>query len=717
MIGVRRLFAVAVHVSVGLGATAVLANCSGGARPPPADDEVDASVSVGDAGLPSIVGYDPTQGILFGDNGFVNCGTQAGAQTITLKNPTGDTINFTANLTVGADKYKVTPPSGGVPALGSIDIQIQPAPVPAVSDVVQDLYAGTLAIKFADEDTPINIRLHQTARGAILTHSFTGDAFDFGDVKVNTSSPKTFSLTNAGNLDVTANLQLGNPLFTVDGATIASVPLGGGKTVSKTLAFGPVALVPSTDTLAITFNTSAVQCGKPPNNVSLKGNGTSSVGVQPGTLNFGKVNCGGPAAGPQTVAVTSTIALNFTPQLGQGDNSSYTIANDANGQTLTLGNPIALAANGTYTIRVVPKPVPIPSPVANNGLSDTLTITTDAAQDTQPHVVTLNETAQGAIFALSPQQINQGGAPNAQLNVPFSLINSGNASAPYSISISSNGPSGSFTTNLPAPPLTGNAATGNTGGLATLTMPTSNGASYTGTISVAAPGAVLCSDLPPSIPVTATATGTAITTVPSSLDFGFVDCGTAAAPQKITITSIATADITPTFSAGASTPFILQNDADGSPAPNPIHILAGGQFVLRVVPKQIPIPSPIATRQLYPTGVGDVLTLTSMAPGGGPVDPPKTIRIDQTAQGAVFSFNPNTVNKTGTVTLTNNGNATGAWTLTGTGGLANPASGTLGVAPLNQASIGITASAAGSLSLASTTAVCSTLPTVTLTNN
>src|SRR5687768_10637947 len=115
--GRRRLFC--IQVALGAAFVAVLANCSGGERPPPAiDNPVDGGgviVQGGPAGAVTIGGYDPATGIVFGDNGFVNCGAQGSDKVITLKNPSQDVVNFTAKLSAGATFYKVNPTTGGVP--------------------------------------------------------------------------------------------------------------------------------------------------------------------------------------------------------------------------------------------------------------------------------------------------------------------------------------------------------------------------------------------------------------------------------------------------------------------------------------------------------------------------------------------------------------------------------------------------------------------------
>ena len=208
-----------------------LVHCGGGELPPPAGDDPtgsDAGPNTGgDSGSQSGVTFpdvDLDKGITFGDNGFTDCGGQAGPQTITLKNSTSEIVNFTASVGGGSTMYTVSPPTGGVPARGTALIQITPTAIPKESDVRTDLYAATLEVKFPGRGTPTQIRLHQTARGAIIALT-GGPQIDFGSVKVGDESAIPLSITNSGNAEVTASLGLGTTVFTIGGGPTASIVL------------------------------------------------------------------------------------------------------------------------------------------------------------------------------------------------------------------------------------------------------------------------------------------------------------------------------------------------------------------------------------------------------------------------------------------------------------------------------------------------------------
>jgi hypothetical protein len=724
--GVRRL-TTSIQVSLGVATAVTLANCSGGERPPPQGEAAfDAGVDTGINPTPTVTGYDATKGISFGDDGFVNCGAQAGAQTVTLKNPSDDIVNFNASLTVGADKYKIDPTSGGIPANGKVDLQILPNPIPAASDVAADLYAGTLSIRFSTVDTPTVIRLHETARGAIIKTNLTGNAVDFGDVKVNTAGQQLFSITNSGNLDVTANFQLGTQQFKIDGSANASAPVAAGATVSKTLTFQPTDLIPYTDTLALTFNSSAVHCSPPPANVNVKGKGTSSVTVSPGVLNFGQVDCG-TTANPQTLKISSTKDLNFTPTLGGGSLSKFTLADNTSGVPINSGDPVPVAANVDFVLKVIPIFVPVPSSTADNALGDTLTITTDAPGD-QPHVVNVRETARGGIFAFgqAPLGINYAGTINQTANNTLTLVNSGNFPQPYVIAVvprlGDNTAQGVLDATFSSTLKTGTAQVGVTAGTLITTTPSSYNKSILGALRVSAPGAVLCQDLPADMPISAaTGAGTTVTTDKGALNFGLVDCGatyvdavTAAPYQILTITTVAAAKVTPTLGKGGVSPYNLA-DGTGNPITQgvPISIAAGASFVMRVVPLQIPArPATGVT----PNAFGDTLTLASDVDVN-----PINITLSETARGVIFAFSPISIT-CGTPTakcgqpffnyqLINSGNVTADYTLTVTGGAAsNIPAPSPGSAPVGTTNGVLTGTGTGQVQAGSTSVLCADLP-------
>jgi hypothetical protein len=481
---------------------AALANCGGGERPPPEKDPL-APTEAPPAGDTITITPLSAEGLVFGENTFVDCGKQAPEKVLTLSNPTNDVVNFKAKLTAGQTFFKLNPEGGGIPIRGKATIQVIPNPIPQTSEVTPDLYAGTLEIttdvKKEVEDPPTVIRLHQTARGAIITSTLAGDV-DFGDVKVGTTGVTRFSFTNSGNVDATATFSLGSQIFRIDEGQSATAVLNPGSVVNKLLTAAPPTTGDYNDSLNVTFNTTAVQCKTPPGALKVKGRGTTSVGVSPGTLIFGNVNCG-TAAPFQTIVISSTVQMAFTPNLAKGSGSPYTLA-DSTGNPLVLSSPVAMAAGANYTMRIVPKVIPKPASIAANAFGDTLSITTDVQNDVV-HNVVLTQTAQGAIFKFTPvTKIERLAEPiNNVTTNDFTIENSGNAAAPFSLSIVP-------LTSLPLTP----------GMLALVNAGPFGGGTTTATLTIQAPGAydtpgwgairldpgngaVLCADPPSDMPV------------------------------------------------------------------------------------------------------------------------------------------------------------------------------------------------------------------------
>lgn len=504
-----RLLVCCAQVIVVSGAAIALANCGGGERPlvndyPTVDASGDTGANDTKTGV-TLSGFDPAAGIVFGDNGLVNCGSQAPDKVITLKNGSPDIVNFKAKIAAGTSYYKLSNEEGGIPARGEATLQIIPSPIPQESDVTPDLYAGTLEITFSTGEPPTVIRLHQTARGAIITTTLAAGGFDFGAVKVATTGSQQFSMTNTGNVEVTATLALGGQDFKIDNANTASVPLKPAQTTTKTLTLAPADTVEYTDTLALSFNSAAVHCKAPPGSTNLKGKGTTSVGVSPGTINFGQVDCG-KTANYQKVTITSTAAMSFTPVLIKGEmgTSPYTLANDANGDPVPAGVAVPMAAASTFVLRVVPNAVSTAITPSDNALGDTLRIETTAPGDT-PHLTTLNQTPRGAVFEINPKIITVKDGPEGhKSSTTFTISNTGNMSAPYVVNVTldpgqPDADPSTFESNLS----TGTLQPGSnalTGTLNTVAPPT--GVQVTGKLTLdAGGGAVLCRDVPPYVPL------------------------------------------------------------------------------------------------------------------------------------------------------------------------------------------------------------------------
>lgn len=371
--------------------------------------------------------------VSFGDNGYVDCGTQAAARPISIHNTGNAAFDWSAKLSSGSTFYTLSPTSGTVQPSQTTDVQVIPKPIPQTSAVTQDLYAGTVEITTTAVNDPLHVvSLHQTARGIILNSSI-GNTLDFGGVKISTTATKTFSLTNGGNVPVTASLSINGAPFKVT----PSVALGSNETKSPVIEFTPPSGASYSDTLVVTaplpVDGGPARCAPLPPNAALKGSGSTSISVSPASLSFGLVDCG-TSASYQTVSLTNTgPATTFTAVFGRDASSSYTLANDADGTPVPLATHVPVAAGETYKLRVIPKPITAPASTTANAFGDTLTLTTTSPGDA-PKVIQLNMTARGAFLALNPVSITgQDDVCNHTRFYNFQVINSGNLPGDYTV--------------------------------------------------------------------------------------------------------------------------------------------------------------------------------------------------------------------------------------------------------------------------------------------
>ena len=532
----KALLAVVVVV-VAAGAAAVA--CSSGSQdhpPPLGGDQVDASAdhavetsapeaapetgsdAAGDGASEAEAGCVPSgdagavvapSTISFGDGGLVGCGSQAQSASVMITNATCTPFNFTASLTSGGTHYTLSPTTGSVPAGATQPVLVTPGPIPNTSAVTADLYDGTVQITTTSPgDATHPIQLHMTAYGAILTSQEFGQQLSMGQVPIGKTGSAQFSVANTGNADTTVTFSVGSLFFTVGGGD-AGAPgafdIPANKPVAPQVTFSPTAVQPYTDAITTTVGAATPLCANPPASITLTGTGATGVAVSPGTLDFGRVQCGQAAAAFQVVTITNTgAAITYTPVLGAGVNSPYTLADSA-GNAVTPGNAIALGAASTATLRVVPNQIPNPATTATNGYGDTLTITTTGPGDS-PHTVTLSETAQGTIFTLAPATISTTASPGVTVFQNFTVGNTGNLAAGYTLTaVTTQGAVGTFTPNLTGGTL---GASSNVQGVLSCIGPAvAEGGTVQslGTLTLTpVSGTVLCADPPPPMPLSIT---------------------------------------------------------------------------------------------------------------------------------------------------------------------------------------------------------------------
>jgi hypothetical protein len=170
---------------------------------------------------------------------------------------------------------------------------------------------------------------------------------------------------------------------------------------------------------------------------------------------------------------------------------------------------------------------------------------------------------------------------------------------------------------------------------------------------------------PPDAPFTLSAT---------SLTFGvgggLVPCGTEAGAQTFTVTnnSSQTLALTLTLARGAGSPYSLSG---------PASLDAGMTGTVTVTPHAIP-----TTASTAPNGFGDSLSVNGF---GGSVNQTHVVALHETAQGAILSFTPTSMNFSASgsraFTVDNTGNLAAPYTLTLIGSTQfsiSPTSGTAG---------------------------------------
>ncbi len=250
--------------------------------------------------------------VSFGSSGYANCGTQASAQTITVKNDGSASFSITG-VTVPAG-YSYTAPGGTTVAAGnSVSLVVTPPAVPATLSAVTS-YNGTMSITTnIPGDSAHNVALSMTSRGAILAHA-ASTTVSFTDTAWPGSSAQTASFTNVGNLSatLTASTSSGGG-FT--GPSSITVGTTGG---SGSFTFTPITAGAHEAKVALSAASGSVLCSAVPGSMALAGTGLAGVlSVSASSIAFGTVNCGSSSQQNLTVTNTGNAAItNFYATLG-----------------------------------------------------------------------------------------------------------------------------------------------------------------------------------------------------------------------------------------------------------------------------------------------------------------------------------------------------------------------------------------------------------------
>lgn len=658
-------------------------------------------------GTAGSVGFSTTD-VFFGEDGFVDCGTQAGAQKFRITNSGNGSFSWTATLGKGdASGFSFSPTSGTVPAGGSQEITVTPtAGIPQTATTAADAFGDTLIFDTDVPDDPDRVvNLRQTARGVALR--FEPAAVDFGHVPTYDSATRTLTLVNDGNVTATASLAVTNDHFALSSTT--GIEVTGNESVPLVATFTPDgSVVAEAADVAVTLDAPAVLCSPLPAPATLSGTGTLGVVVvSTDEVDFGQVSCG-TTAEPKEVVFSNPGNQDYTVEafLGLGEDSPFTIELDPS-------SGLVAANGGTLTITVTPSAIPAVSAVTPNLYGDTLAITTDVPLEPLRDIP-LRQTASGSIFVINATSLNFGSVPaGATGTAQFRVTNNGNAEGGLSVTP----PAGDVFT----------FADVTFGGQSSKPMvgefrPTAvSEFSSLAEISVTE-GTVLCQPLPHT-QLSLQGRGTdenVIALSTSSLSFGtggFVDCGTQASNRTLTITNNSSEEVTvqAVLGLGAASPFTV-----GEIAPIP----AGSPRTVVVTPKAIP-----AVASTVPDAFGDTLTLTFT---GSVVSEEHVVNLHQTARGAVLSFFPtslsfvakwgqsdsedftlsNTGNLAAPFTLSLGGAHTASYSVTPSAGTVDASGSAAGTVTFSVAGLSPAGSRPGTMSVAvdGATTLCAPLP-------
>jgi hypothetical protein len=648
----RRTFTAVITVLIA-GAASFAAACTSGTFSLAPDAGTLGSISSADGGADA----DPvargdaadaaTKGALVTGNlsfGAVDCGAAAAARAVTVENLGGQAFTFKAALSGGAaSPFTLTPKLATVPGHGKVVITVTPLAIPSTS-AVPGTYGDALTVTTdLVDDHPRLIPISETAQGAIF--SFDTQAIPFGQVPVSSSQSSTFHVTNSGNVPAKLQLGIGMPSAQAFAVNQTTTALAAGESLTANVTFSPTATGPFTSSVVIMPITGTALCAPLPSGVALSGVGENGgLALSSNAITFGPTSCGTTSAA-QSLKLTNSgnAPLTWSASLANRSPSPYTVSPAMTG---------SLAAGASIDLSIAPGPIPASSSVQADFYGDTLTVNTDVIGD-EPHVVTLSQTASGAILAFNPASVNFGDVPVGGTGMAqFQVVNTGNVDARVTVS---GGGAGFSATPSAATTVAHGSEVAFTGAFA----PGSTTTTVDGTFSVATTSP-LCGPLPSALMASGTGTKGVVSFSPGALSFGnqgasgFTACGTQATPLQVTFTNSGNQSytITPELVGGTTSPYTF------TVAPTSGVVAAsGGTATITVTPLAIPGTSAV------PGSYNDTLSVTTTASGD---TGPHTIALTQSAYGAVLTGAPPSIAFPSTpelgqsslpVGITNNGNA------------------------------------------------------------
>jgi hypothetical protein len=586
--------------------------------------ELDAFVS-NDGG--PVIGFDASDASLFDagsfdasvfnttiDFGLVGCGSGTATQTFSFTNTSAIPISYTASIPSGS-VFSIEGASSGTVAPGAnVSLTINVSSIPTTSTAGTPI-AGTLEVDlnaagaFGTHQVPLSV----TPQGGSLT--VAPALAGFGQVQLaNNGTPIPLTISNVGNAAV--NVAFGPPTDADGGVdtdfavtypgspAAAAIPAGG------SLADAGATFLPTTAGLrAVTaaILTTDPLCASAATGVAMSGTGsTAHVTVGPDPLQFGTVVCGQTGAALKvTIKNSSPDAVDFTAALTLGASSPFKI-DVSSGVVPGLESD---GGDGQVVITVTPKTIGVPSSVIPGAFNDTLTVT-PAAPGVSPTMISLQESAAGAILAVSMPTTAYGTVVNTTDSLPFNVTNTGNRDAPLALTTTGAGYASAFTSTTTA------TADGGMAGGSTSFTATSNGA-VGGSVKVTTT-ATLCAAAPAAITLTATG-AVPVASIPGATIDVNATCGNGATTQgSVLITNTGKAPLTISGAASKNGHFTIVS-SPGTIAAN------GGTGSIVIQASAIALSAT--------TTIADSLTFTTNEVGS----PSHAVPVSVTALGANLS--------------------------------------------------------------------------------
>lgn len=343
-----------------------------------------------------------------------------GTGSLVVENHRSDAVPFVARIAGGA--FTVAPDHGSLAPNASTALTLSLVMPPPTPNVV---LTGELTLETVDGEHKVyKVPVRADGNGGQL--SYAERELDFGDIPVGASASLPLHVRNTGGSNVDVMFPTIQD-FTFGFSIGAHATVAPGDEAIATVAFKPTSAGSRVETFAATSKDPLCPGWTP----KLHGRGVDGVvGVTPGSVDFGLVDCGTGGGMVRLVSIlnTSKNPINYAASLSKGQDSIF-----------ALGTPSGVVpAQSKSDLVVVLKGMPQASSVAPDVNGDTITVTTDAPNDT-PHAVAIHATAQGAILTWSAPMVDAGhifpkGSPKPGEST---LTNNGNKSVTVTASASS----------------------------------------------------------------------------------------------------------------------------------------------------------------------------------------------------------------------------------------------------------------------------------------